>query len=521
MITSLNELLNEVLLIVKGVMMKKRVLILVVSLVVITGIIIGVSYAFFSVGGSQETANTFTSGCLSISLTDESDSINLTNAYPVTDIEGLEGTSYDFTITNNCDSSTNYQINLESLNQVSNSLNADYIKVALSSDTVDNIISTLSDNTSATPTIDNAYESYNLYTGTLGANESKTYHLKIWVDYDATIEQAANKVYSSKINVIANPETTIVDTLEAQFSLNEKTMTGTLSSNVTSATYCTSTDNICEPSTTASITNNTYTVELQGNENKQMVCTQLNGTSKIICSNPVEIKLTTLVDAIKEAYQNSTTTLAYDETVDNNLRYIGADPNNYVLFNDELWRIIGIFDENTHGVAGTELVKIIRDESIGNYSWDNKPSGTGSSTSSYGSNDWSDSALQIVLNEGAYWNRTSGTCPYGLNGATTSCDFSSTGLTNNAKSMIETVTWKLGGSSTYMDVTASMFYERERGTEVYSGHATEWVGEVGLMYPSDYGYATSGGSATDREACLAKEVWNWDSSSFSDCRNND
>ncbi len=133
MITSLDELLNEVLLIVKGVIMKKRVLILVVSLIGITGIIVGVSLAFFSVGGSQETANTFTSGCLSISLTDESDSINLTNAYPVTDVEGLEGTSYDFTITNNCDSPTNYQINLESLNQVSNSLNADYIKVALSS----------------------------------------------------------------------------------------------------------------------------------------------------------------------------------------------------------------------------------------------------------------------------------------------------------------------------------------------------------------------------------------------------
>ncbi len=76
-----------------------------------------------------------------------------------------------------------------------------------------------------------------------------------------------------------------------------------------------------------------------------------------------------LVDAIKEAYQNNTTTLAYDETVDNNLRYIGKDPNNYVLFNDELWRIIGIFDKNTHEVEGTELVKIIRNESIGNYSW--------------------------------------------------------------------------------------------------------------------------------------------------------
>ena len=223
-----------------------------------------------------------------------------------------------------------------------------------------------------------------------------------------------------------------------------------------------------------------------------------------------------LIDAIKEAYQNNTTTFAYDETVDNNLRYIGADPNNYVLFNEELWRIIGIFDENTHGVAGTELVKIIRDESIGNYSWDNK--------SRYGSNDWSDSALQIVLNEGAYWNRTNGTCPSGSNGATTNCDFSNTGLTEEAKTMIETVTWKLGGAASYTSASnglASHWYGYERGTTVYSGHATEWVGEVGLMYPSDYGYATSGGRTTNRAACLAKELYNWNSSSFSDCRNND
>ena len=41
------------------------------------------------------------------------------------------------------------------------------------------------------------------------------------------------------------------------------------------------------------------------------------------------------------------------------------------------------------------------------------------------------------------------------------------------------------------------------------------------MYPSDYGYATSGGSTTNRESCLAKELYNWDSSSYSDCKNND
>ena len=258
----------------------------------------------------------------------------------------------------------------------------------------------------------------------------------------------------------------------------------------------------------------------EGNQNID-IGGSFDGEVSIQILNEPELLL--LSEAIEEAYQNNPTMLAYDETVDNNLRYIGANPNNYVLFNDELWRIIGVMNSVETASGTTEsLVKLIRNDSIGEYSWDNKPSGTGSSTSRYGSNDWSDSALQIVLNEGAYWNRTSGTCPIGQNGATTNCDFSNTGLTKRAKAMIETVTWKLGGNSTYNDVTASMFYERERGTTVYSGHATEWVGEVGLMYPSDYGYATSGGSTTDRATCLATELYNWMSSTgFSDCYNND
>ena len=214
-----------------------------------------------------------------------------------------------------------------------------------------------------------------------------------------------------------------------------------------------------------------------------------------------------------------TNELVYDETTDNNLRYIGADPNNYVWFNDELWRIIGVMNNIDDGTGNKETrLKIIRSESIGNYSWDNKGIGTGSSTSSNASNDWSDSVLQIVLNSGAYWNRTSGECPYGSNGATTVCDFSSNGLMSDAKSMIGNAIWNLGGSSTDDNVISSMFYEKERGTEVYSGRPTNWIGKIGLMYPSDYGYATSGGSTSDKATCLAKELFNW--YDFSDCYDN-
>ena len=223
--------------------------------------------------------------------------------------------------------------------------------------------------------------------------------------------------------------------------------------------------------------------------------------------------------------QGETEELKFDNTTDNNLRYIGANPNNYVTFNNELWRIIGVFNNIDDGSGTKETrIKLIRDESIGEYSWDNKPSGTGSSTSSFGSNDWTDSTLKEVLNNGPYWNRTSGDCPSGQNGATTARDFTTIGLSEEAKTMISDAVWNLGGSSTDNDVTASMFYERERGTEVYSERPTEWTGKIGLMYASDYGYATSGGSTTNRETCLNKELYNWDIykwSSSSECYNND
>ena len=213
-------------------------------------------------------------------------------------------------------------------------------------------------------------------------------------------------------------------------------------------------------------------------------------------------------DVIEDAYEENQGMLAYDGTTDNNLRYIGANPNNYVYFNCddynnpsnstcELWRIIGIFNENSHGISGEKLVKLIRNDSIGKISWD-----------SANTNNWSTASLQKTLN-GDY-----------LNGKGT---YAAMGIKNDTtRNMIANVTWKLGGSSTYDDVTASLLYERERGTTVDSGRPTTWQGKIALMYPSDYGYATSGGSTTNRETCLAKKLFvDWYESNYNDCKNND
>ena len=211
-------------------------------------------------------------------------------------------------------------------------------------------------------------------------------------------------------------------------------------------------------------------------------------------------------------------------------RYIGENPNNYVKFNDELWRIIGVFDVDDGTGKLEKRLKIIRNESIGNYSWDNKNTSTGAEDS-YGKNNWPDARLNYLLNEGhdsetyggsLYWNRKSGTCYSGSNNATISCDFTSTGLTTAAKEMIGDAKWYLGGTANFTSSSnglASHFYGYERGTTVYGGRSTSWTGKVGLIYLSDYGYATSGNSSTSRATCLAKEMYNWDG--VSACYQND
>ena len=304
---------------------------------------------------------------MNISLTSNSASINLTNTYPITDIEGLETTSYDFTITNTCSSETNYRINLESLNKQINSLGADYIKVALSSDTVDNVISKLSSNTSVTPEIDGAYESYNLYTGTLKGEESKTYHLKLWIDYDATKEEAANKTYQSKINVIASStidDSEILTSEEILFDKSPEFIMAEASVNMPKVKYCFSSDNICTPSLepdeimdnrmrvfadhykykTKKVSTVLGELEVTPSPNKIIMCAQLDSTTKTVCSSVFVLNPGTtssesyrLDSVLVEGEDDYGTTYYFFEGTSTTVR-----SNNWLKFAGFYWNIVRI-----------------------------------------------------------------------------------------------------------------------------------------------------------------------------------
>ena len=225
--------------------------------------------------------------------------------------------------------------------------------------------------------------------------------------------------------------------------------------------------------------------------------------------------------------------LKFDETSDNNLRYIGANPNNYVSFNDESWRIIGVMNNIDDGTGNKESrLKIVRSESIGEFSWD---SSDASVNSGHGVNEWSQADIMKLLNPGyeseniggsLYWNSSSGNCYTDSLNNTNACSFENIGLKENAKTYIRQAIWNTGtnganGYETSSNGLASHWYTYERSNDIgkmctevsYCNdtvtRTTTWTGLVGLIYPSDYGYATSGGDDMSREACLNISLVKW------------
>ena len=187
--------------------------------------------------------------------------------------------------------------------------------------------------------------------------------------------------------------------------------------------------------------------------------------------------------------------------------YEPVEINNYIYFNCsdysnqssstcETWRIIGVFDGK---------VKIMRGSQIGTYSWDNKNTSTGAE-SNFGKNDWSTARLMKLLNpsnyytidsndngngQSLYWNAQSGTCFSGIDNATKTCNFTSTGLKNDTtRNLISEETYTIKGHNN-SDIYVNTMYDKERvsGT-VYTGRPTTWKGKISLPYVSDYGYAT-------------------------------
>ena len=387
--------------------LKQNKLILIIFMISIILIITGVTYSLYEILFTGRKEQVINAGGIVFKYNETSDGLILDNNSILNDTDGKSQEKYfDFEISlaSNKNTSINYIIAIDE-NDVSTLAN-DKVKVYLTNQDNIEIVSPISISQLEVDVNKNNYKK--LYNKQINQGEKHLYRLRTWID-------DTKDLYTETSN-------------DGNHTLEMKDVIYKFKVNV-------------------------YTV--------------LENEETIITGADTLIKLTDNKDnsGLYTITHPADNTLQIGATEDiTEYRYRGANPKNYVTFNNEVWRIIGVLptDDGTGKIENR--IKIIKDQSIGNKYWD-----TGNS------NNWARPAtLNTELNT-TYLNS----------------------LDSTAQNMIGDAKYYLGG---YKDttITSEVMYSYERkiknttSNEFYYGtNPNNLVGKLGLMYASDYGYAAS------------------------------
>ena len=421
----------------------KRKIAMLLTLLGVTSIVIGTTFAIYENTINTNKNHIIKTGVVNFTLTESTNGIVLNNLQELTDYEGMaQEEYYEFTLKNTGDTKTDYEISLvdkPNSSYTGTILNEKYIKVGLLKNNSEEIIVNLKE---VNRLIDKV---------TLDVDKSANYKLRLWLDLkDITDEEkealVGQKIFLAlKINGIQNME------------------------NITIAT-----DKL---------------IALTNNQN--------------------ESGLYTITHA-----KDSTLQIGATEDI-TEYRYQGASPKNHVTFNNEVWRIIGVFptDDGTGNIENR--IKLIRNESIGKDSWDE-----GTTAYNYTKNDnlmllQDNNKLKVEYLEKTNKYDVMLTAPDACGGvnnwarpASLNTELNTTylnSLDSTSKSMIGQTKYYLGGYESSSILTQDMYsYERKiSGTAYYNDtNPNNWIGKIGLMYVSDYGYASSNcNNSTNLESC--------------------
>ena len=407
---------------------------IILTLIGVVSLVTGITFAIYENTINAGKSQVIKTGIVNFTLTESTNGLVLDNLQELTDYEGMaQETFYEFTIKNTGNTITDYEISLvdkPNSSYTGTILNEKYIKVGLLKNNSEEIIVNLKE---VNRLIDKV---------TLDVDKSANYKLRLWLDLKDITDEGKEALVGQKIFLA---------------------------------------------------------LKINGIQNVNKVPTGAD-TLIALADNKDNSELYTITHA-----KDSTLQIGATEDI-TEYRYRGASPKNYVTFNNEVWRIIGIFptDDGTGKIENR--IKLIRNESIGEYGWDgdsiaynyskqdnlmllqdnnkskveylekgNKydvmltvptPSGCDSCK-----NNWTIATLKTRLNE-VYLNS----------------------LTNETRNMIGDTKYYLGGYNT-TNIKKDIMYQYERkisGSNYYYGtNPNSWVGKLGLMYASDWGYATT------------------------------
>ena len=422
--------------------MKKQNIIMGISFVLLFVMVIGVSYAAYKFSAAGTKENVISTGTISMSYSQNS-FIDLKHTYPKTDTYAIatkeDKSSMEFSVSMETSGTKqiNYALAITNIEE-GTTLKSDKVKIYLEKE--GKVVNNFELNKGQTiESFKNRYiegliDSYAIYQDILTpSNKTHHYTLTAWID-------------ESYILPIKNETTTSKETNKETYKFKVKVV------------------GVDSP----------ITIE-------EKIATDVTGIASqvlpTLTSNAGDSGLYTITHAA-----DSTLQIGTNEDI-TEYRYRGASPKNYVTFNNEVWRIIGVFkaDDGTGKIENR--IKLIKDQSIGNKFWDTSMS-----------NNWARPAtLNKELNT-TYLNS----------------------LDSTSKSMIGNAKYYLGGKNVtsndeFVD-TPLQFYSYERKIQnttsdefYYGSNPNSWIGKLGLMYVSDYGYSSSN--------CENKRIWDMDSSS--------
>ena len=422
--------------------MKRKIAVL-LTLLGVTSIVIGTTFAIYENTINTNKNHIIKTGVVNFTLTESTNGLVLDNLQELTDYEGMaQETFYEFTIKNTGNTITDYEISLvdkPNSSYTGTILNEKYIKVGLLKNNSEEIIVNLKE---VNRLIDKV---------TLDVDKSANYKLRLWLDLKDITDEAKEALVGQKIFLA---------------------------------------------------------LKINGIQNMENITI---ATDKLIAltNNKDNSGLYTITHA-----KDSTLQIGNDKDIIE-YRYRGASPKNHVTFNNEVWRIIGVFptDDGTGNIENR--IKLIRNESIGKDSWDE-----GTTAYNYTKNDnlmllQDNNKLKVEYLEKTNKYDVMLTAPDACGGvnnwarpASLNTELNTTylnSLDSTSKSMIGQTKYYLGGYESSSILTQDMYsYERKiSGTAYYNDtNPNNWIGKIGLMYVSDYGYASSNcNNSTNLESC--------------------
>ena len=416
----------------------KRKIAMLLTLLGVTSIVIGTTFAIYENTINTNKNHIIKTGVVNFTLTESTNGIVLNNLQELTDYEGMaQEEYYEFTIKNTGNTITDYEISLvdkPNSSYTGTILNEKYIKVGLLKNNSKEIIVNLKE---VNRLIDKV---------TLDVEDTVNYKLRLWLDFGDLEDEAKEALVGQKIFLA---------------------------------------------------------LKINGIQNMENITI---ATDKLIAltNNKDNSGLYTITHA-----KDTTLQIGNDKDIIE-YRYRGASPKNYVTFNGETWRILGVFptDDGTGKIENR--IKLIKDQSIGEYKWDD-----GTIAYNYTKNDNlmllqdknklkvkylekknKNNFIDLAIAEPAKSALNNWARPASLNTYLNKTYLNA--LSTTSQNMIGDTKYYLGGGGNNSNFNSSVdFYSYERKIKntksnefYYDKNPNSWVGKLGLMYVSDYGYAS-------------------------------